>query len=110
MTTVEELKRKKLEQMMMAQQQSAQMQAENEAQLAQQIEMLEMAVKQLLTKEALQRYGNLKSAHPEKAVQLLVGIGQLMQTHNIKQITDEQLKQLLMQITPEKKEFKIIRK
>ena len=101
MTSLEELKRKKLEQLQAQQQQ--------EAQVAQQVQMLETAVRQVLTKEALERYGNLKAAHPEKAIQLLAVLGQLIQTQNIKQITDEQLKQILLQFN-QKKEFKITRK
>ena len=63
-----------------------------------------------LSKEALQRYGNLKAAHQEKAVQLLVILGQSIQQGHIKEkISDEKLKDILKQLQPEKKDFKIKR-
>ncbi len=80
------------------------------AELEQQIDALEAAVKIRFTREALQRYGNLKAAHPEKAVQLLVVIGQALQQGYANTINDEQLKDILRKITPEKKEFKINKK
>ena len=106
MDELEALRQKKLQELQAQQQQ----QANEQVQLAQQVESLENLVKPKLTKEALQRYGNLKSAHPEKAVQLLVIIAQAIQQSNIAQITDAQLKELLMKITPKQKEFKITRK
>ena len=108
MDELEELKKKKLQELQQKQQESLQNQAQEQAQLQQQIEQLEAAVKQFFTKEALQRYGNLKAAHPEKAVQVLVVLGQLMQSGKItSKITDDQLKELLKQIEPKKKDFTI---
>ncbi len=83
---------------------------EEEMQLQQQVQQLEMLVKQRLTKQALERFGNIKSAHPEKAIQLLAVLGQAIQSGQINdQIDDEQLKEILIKLTPEKKEFKIKR-
>lgn len=110
MDELEELKRKKLEELKKQQEEALQNQAEEQAQLQQQIDQLESVVKQIFTKEALSRYGNIKAAHPEKAVQLLVVLGQLIQQGKIKQINDSQLKEILKKLTPEKKEFKIKRK
>lgn len=107
MDELEALKKKKLEEL---QQAEAMQQSQEEAQLQQQIEQLEAVVKQLFTKEALSRYGNLKAAHPEKAIQVLVVLGQLIQQGKIHKINDSQLKEILKQLTPEKKEFKIKRK
>jgi len=109
MDELEELKRKKLEELKNQQEAALQEQAEEQAQLEQQIEQLEMMVKQVFTKEALSRYGNIKAAHPEKAVQVLVVLGQLIQQGKIKQINDAQLKEILKKLTPEKKDFKIKR-
>jgi len=81
--------------------------SQEEAQLQQQIEQLEAMVKHKMTKEALQRYGNLKTAHPEKAIQVLVVLGQLVQQGKLEQINDESLKEILLKLTPEKKDFKI---
>ncbi len=72
--------------------------------------MLEGMVKQKLTKQALERYGNIKTGHPDKAVQLLLILGQAIQTQEIGTIDDEQLKQILMRMDPPKKDTKIIRK
>ena len=105
MDELEALEKKKLAEL----QQQSQEDMQNEAQLASQIEALENLAKTKLTKKALERYGNLKAAHPEKAIQLLAVLGQAIQSSNIKQITDEQLKDLLKRITPKKKEFKIKR-
>lgn len=68
--------------------------------------MLENAIRQKLTKEAVERYGNLKAAHPEKAVQLLAVLAQLEQ-HD--QIDDSMLKDVLTQMSPEKRETRIRR-
>ncbi len=103
MDEIERIRQNKLKELQEKQQE--------ELQLQQQIQQLETVVKQFLTKEALQRYGNLKAAHPEKAIQLLVILSQLIQQGKIKgKVDDQQLKEILKQITPGKKEFKIKRK
>jgi programmed cell death protein 5 len=108
MDELEELKKKKLQELQQKQQESMHQQVQQEAQLQQQIQQLEQAVKQFFTKEALERYGNLKAAHPEKAVKLLVVLAQLSQSGKItNQVTDDQLKALLKQMDPKKKDFNI---
>jgi programmed cell death protein 5 len=107
MDELERIRKKKLAQLQRLQQEKIQQQAQEEAQMQQQIEQLEIIVKQVLTKEALQRYGNLKAAHPEKAIQLLVILAQAIQQGQINQVDDKTLKQILIKLTPEKKEFKI---
>ncbi|MBW2982028.1 hypothetical protein KY343_04055 [Candidatus Woesearchaeota archaeon] len=83
---------------------------QKQMQLQQQIQQLEFIVKQKLTKQALERFGNVKAAHPEKAIQLLAILGQAIQTGKIEdQIDDDQLKDILMRLTPEKKDFNIRR-
>ena len=67
-----EIRKRKLEELMQLQQEKLQQQAQEQTQIQQQIEQMENTVKQFLTKEALTRYGNLKTAHQEKALQLLV--------------------------------------
>jgi len=107
MDELEKIKQKKLKEI----QEKQQEQLQEELQLQQQIQQLEAVVKQFLTKEALQRYGNLKTAHPEKAIQILVILSHLIQQGKIKiKVDDQQLKEILKQITPGKKEFKIKRK
>ena len=85
------------------------MNQEEQMQLQQQIQQLEMVVKQKLTKKALERFGNVKAAHPEKAIQLLAVLGQAIQAGQLNEIDDDQLKEILIKITPEKKEFNIKR-
>jgi len=106
MDELEEIRRRKLEEL---QRKQIQQQFQEDAQLRQQVEQLEQAVRQSLTKEALQRYGNLKTAHPEKAVQLLVILAQLIQG-GAERIDDEMMKKILIRLAPQKKEFKLNRK
>ncbi len=108
MDELEQIRKRKLEQLQRLQQERIQP-SQEETQLQQQIEQLELIVKQALTKEALQRYGNLKAAHPEKAMQLLVILAQAIQQGQINQVDDKTLKEILIKLTPEKKEFKIKR-
>jgi DNA-binding TFAR19-related protein (PDSD5 family) len=98
MTDLEEIRRRKLEEMMVQQQE--------EQQIQQQVQQLEVMIKQKLTKKALERYSNIKAAHPEKAVQLLVVLGQIIQAGN-NMIDDNQLKELLVRLTPKKRDFRI---
>ncbi|MBU3941035.1 MAG: DNA-binding protein [Nanoarchaeota archaeon] len=84
---------------------------EEQLKLQQQIKQLDESVKQYLTKEAITRYGNLKSAHPELAIQVAAIILQAIHSGQIKEkITDDQLKNILKQFQQPKKEFKITRK
>lgn len=105
MDELEEIRRKKLEEL--KKQQLNQMQEEQ--QMQQQIQQLEEIIKQVLTKEALERYGNLKTAYPDRAVQLLVILAQAVQSGQITKIDDDALKEILKKLTPKKKEFKINR-
>jgi DNA-binding TFAR19-related protein (PDSD5 family) len=107
MPTLEEIKRKKLEELMRLQQKA---EPDEQSQLKQQIEQMESVVKQFLSKDALARYGNVKAAHQDKAIQLLVVLFQAIQKGQIQgQIEDSLLKKILEQMAPDKKEFKIKR-
>ncbi|MDP7180451.1 MAG: DNA-binding protein [Candidatus Woesearchaeota archaeon] len=105
MDELEEIKKRKLEEL--KQQQGS---GQQDEEVQQQIHQLEGIVKQAFTKEALERYGNLKTAHPDKAVQVLAILGQAISSGQITKIDDTQFKELLTRLTPEKKEFKITRK
>lgn len=84
---------------------------QEQIQLQQQVEMLEQVAKQYLTKEAIQRYGNLKSAHPELAIRVIVLIAQGVQMGQIREnIDDKKFKQLLLQIQEPKRDIKIQRR
>jgi len=109
MDELDEIRQRKMEELKKAQLDQMQGQASEEEQLKQQVEQLEIMVKQALTKEALLRYGNLKSAYPEKAVQLLVVLAQALQSGQITKIDDNTLKDILKKISPKKKDIKIKR-
>ena len=109
MDELEEIRKKKLEELKKQQVESMQQQVQDQQQLQQQIQQLEALVKQSFTKEALERYGNLRAAFPERAVQLLVVLSQAIQSGQLTKIDDNTLKDILKKITPEKKDFRIRR-
>ncbi|MBS3155767.1 hypothetical protein J4413_00845 [Candidatus Woesearchaeota archaeon] len=103
---IDEIKRKKLEEI----QQKYQQGFNEEEALKNQVEQIEALAKQLLDKEALSRFGNIKIAHPEKAIQLASVLIQMARTGRLKEkLNDEQLKQILTMLQ-EKKDFTIKRK
>lgn len=60
-----------------------------------------------MTKEAIERYGNLKSAHPEKAIHAITVIIQLIQSNQLTQkLSDEDFRSILIQLE-QKKDFKL---
>lgn len=76
-----------------------------------QIELLEATAKKYLTKEAIQRYGNLKITHPEKAIRAMALIVQMVNSGQIRdQVDDATFKNILKQFDYEKKSFKITKK
>ncbi len=76
--------------------------------LEQQIHQLEALVQQKMSKEAWSRYNTLKVAHADKAIQAIAIMAQLIQQGKItKQLTDEEFKGFLMQVTEPKRETKI---
>ncbi|MDP7505966.1 MAG: DNA-binding protein [Candidatus Woesearchaeota archaeon] len=97
---LEELRKQKLAAM---QQQAVQ----EQAQIMQQVQQLENLVKPRMTKPALERFGNIRAAHPDKAVQSLVVLAQLIQSNKLTIIDDTTLKEILLKLTQEKKEFKL---
>ncbi len=73
-----------------------------------QIEMIENVAKQCMTSEALSRYGNVRVAHPEKAMQIAAFIAQAAQNKQLQaKITDAQLKELLTQMQPQERPTRI---
>jgi len=103
MDELEELRKRKLQEMMERRQQDF----NDQVQIEQQLQQIENTIKQKFTKEALQRYSNIKIAYPEKRAQLLLILAQV---HNqIDKINDEQLKEILKRMEPKKKETKITR-
>ncbi|MCX6707957.1 MAG: hypothetical protein NT001_07565 [Candidatus Woesearchaeota archaeon] len=106
----EEIRRRKLEEIRQRYHQSMENQAQDEGDLHQQIQQIELIIKQKMTKEALQRYSNIKAADPERSVQVIALLAQLIQAGRMDRIGDSELKKLLMMITPRKRETKIVRK
>jgi len=104
MDDLEALKQKKLMEM----QQQIQGEIQEQAELTQQIQQLEVVVKQKMTREAVERFGNIKAVDQEKAIKVLVVLGQLIQSGKLISINDETLKNILIRLQ-EKKEFKIKR-
>ena len=105
---LEELKKQRLEQL---QQELMQKHMQEQAEMQEQLEQLETVAKRVMSPEAITRYGSMKAVHTEKAIQSIVVIAQLVQQEKIKEIiSDEQYKNLLLRLTPEKKEFRIHKK
>jgi len=110
MDELEAIRQRKLQELQQNYNQQVQDNADEEAATRQQIAQLEAAVKQRMTKEALQRYSNIKAVDQEKSLQLLVAMAQLLQSGRIKTIDEESFKRITMMVTPKKKETKIIRR
>mgnify|MGYP001585908984 CR=1 FL=1 len=79
--------------------------------LRQQIFEIENNAKQFLDGNALSRYGNIKLADSEKALQIALLINQAIQQGQLKEkLDDTQFKTLLMNLQEPKKEFNFVRK
>ncbi|MDD2473226.1 MULTISPECIES: DNA-binding protein [unclassified Methanoculleus] len=105
-----ELRRRKLEQM---QRQAMDQRAiEEEALRQQQLDsQIRVALMEILEPEARERLNTIKLTRPEFAKAVEQQLVMLAQNGRIRQrITDDQLKALLAQLTPSKKEFRITRK
>jgi programmed cell death protein 5 len=102
-----EIRRKKLEQL---QQQAMNQQEDLERQKRAESEM-QFALMQILEPEARERLNTIKLAKPEFARAIEQQLVMLAQSGRIRQkISDEQLKALLVQVAPKKREFRITRK
>jgi len=102
---LEELRRRKL----LALQQRAEEQ--RQAQMEQQLELQKQALlRKILTPEARQRLTNLKMVKPEFTAQIELQLIQLAQQGKLQiPVTDQQLKQILIQLQAQKRETKIRR-
>ncbi|MBP2145942.1 programmed cell death protein 5 [Methanofollis sp. W23] len=102
-----EIRRKRMEQL---QQQAMSQQEDLERQKRAESEM-QLALMQILEPEARERLNTIKLAKPEFAQAIQQQLVMLAQSGRIRQkISDEQLKALLVQVAPKKKEFRITRK
>ncbi|MEN4006776.1 MAG: DNA-binding protein [Methanobacteriaceae archaeon] len=111
MSDIEELRRKRMQEL---QQQAAAQQAasQEQEQAHKQLEAQKrQAMMQILTPEARGRLANLRLTRPEMVEQIELQLIQLAQMGRVKsKITDDQLKQLLKNLTGQKREIKITRK
>lgn len=99
-----ELRKKRISQM-----QSDQVAQKQQEEQLRQVEMQrQMILKTILSDEARERLARIKLAKPDYATTLETQLIQLAQTRRISgKITDDQLKQLLKQLTESKRESKI---
>ncbi|MDT8358635.1 MAG: DNA-binding protein [Methanomicrobiaceae archaeon] len=106
-----ELRMKKLEQLR-KQQMDQQTAMEEEIERQQRLEsQIQLILKQVLEPEARERLNTIRLTKPEFARAVEQQLVMLAQSGRLRQrINDEQLKALLAQIVPEKKEFNIRRK
>ncbi|WP_292517221.1 DNA-binding protein [Methanoculleus sp.] len=105
-----ELRRRKMEQMQRQamDQQAVEEEAERQRQIDSQIRVMLM---EILEPDARERLNTIKLTRPEFAKAVEQQLVMLAQSGRIRQrITDDQLKALLTQLTPSKKEFRITRK
>jgi programmed cell death protein 5 len=106
-----ELRRRKMEELQRQQmeQQAVEQQAiQREQQMEAQIQTI---LKQVMEPEARERLNTIKLTRPEFARAVEQQIVMLAQSGRLRQkITDEQLKNLLQQLTPSKRDFSITRK
>ena len=110
MPTLDDIRKRNLDELMQLQQERLRQQSDEQSQIQQKIEYVEGLVKPFLSREALERYGNLKTAHQEKAMQLIFVLYQAIQKGQIQgKIDDPTLKKLLEQLNPKKKEISIKR-
>jgi len=83
-------------------------QLKQQAEYNKQLEALETKAKTYMTKEAISRYGTVKTAHPELAMKTAALIVQAaQQTRFTDKITDEQLKDILRSIQQPRKNITI---
>lgn len=108
MSDIEEIRRKRMQQLQQqAQQQSVD--AESQEQMRQQMEMQKkQAMMQILTPEARSRLANIRMTKPEFVDQIELQLIQLAQMGRVQsKITDEQLKELLQKVAGQKREINI---
>ncbi len=107
---IEEIKRRKLEQMQQ-QQYSAQAQGAQQEQARAELEAKKQAImRQILTPDARERMNTLKMTKPELVNNVEMQLVQLAQSGRLTtKIDDAKLKTLLLQVQPKKREMQIKR-
>lgn len=107
MTDIEDIRARRMEEMK-SRMASHQEEAESHAKMDEQLDSL---LKSILTPEAKARLSNVKLVNYEKYLQVAQGIIVMVRQGKLPaKINEDQLKSLLAQVTPPKKEFNITRK
>lgn len=105
---LEEIKRRRLEQMQQQQAGAQYQAAQQQAQQQQVDEAKQNILRQILTPDARERLTSLKLARPQLAEQVEMQLVSLAQSGRLQtMIDDAKLKVLLQQIQPKKREMKI---
>lgn len=114
MSELDEIRRKKMEELQKQQElanQQMQQQVDQQAQQEQFDAQFNQAVKQIMTPEARSRLTNLKLTRPELVKQIEIQLIQSAQAGSLKgKVTDDQLKVLLSQLAGQKRDIRITRK
>lgn len=108
MSDIEEIRRKRMQQLQQQSQQQA-ADAESQERMRQEMEMQKkQAMMQILTPEARSRLANIRLTKPEFVDQIELQLIQLAQMGRVQsKITDEQLKELLKKVAGQKREINI---
>lgn len=115
MTDIDEIRRRRMQELQQQQAQQAQnqsSQAESQEQMRREVEAQKrQAMMQLLTPEARARLTNIRLTKPEFVDQIELQLIQLAQMGRVQsKITDDQLKELLMKLAGQKREINITRR
>lgn len=103
----EAIRQKKL--MQLQQQYVAQQEMQKQAQVQQVLKEIDRIIQRLLTEKAQERLANLGLIEPELVQKLKIYLAQLYAAGQVKQIDDEHLKQILIKLRGQKKDFNIKR-
>ena len=112
MTDIEEIRRKRMQQIQQqAAQQSPEAEQQQQEQMRRELETQKrQAMMQLLTPEARARLANIRLTKPEFVDQIEIQLIQLAQAGRVQsKITDDQLKELLRKLIGKKRDIKISR-
>jgi programmed cell death protein 5 len=112
MSDIEEIRRRRMQELQQQAAQQAQQQspdAQSQEQMRRELEAQKrQAMMQILTPEARSRLANLRLTKPEFVDQIELQLIQLAQTGRVSsKITDEQLKELLRKLAGQKREINI---